>query len=48
MSNGTGASDPSVGDYADTSSAELGRRMSERPMARERDLSSLFVPDDYP
>ncbi len=29
MSSGTGVYDPSVGDYADTSPASLGRRMRE-------------------
>ncbi len=31
MSSGTAASDPSVGDYADTSPAELGRKASHYP-----------------
>ncbi len=38
MSSGTAASDPSVGDCADTSPASLGRGMIRAP------LSLLFLP----
>jgi len=44
---GSEAFDPSVGDYADTSPAKLGRRMNERHgVARSRRVS-VTIGEDY-